>query len=137
RDTFALNLAAGKPAKASNTRGGDARFAAAGVNDGKPDTYWAADDQVRDAWVEIDLGGPATFDVIRLREQIVLGQRVESFAIEVDSGGEFREVFRGSTIGPRRLVRIPATTASRVRVRILQSIACPTLAEIGIFKHAE
>ena len=54
--TFALDLAAGATASASNVRGGDARFAAANVRDANRESYWATDDGVTTPELVLDLG---------------------------------------------------------------------------------
>ncbi|HPJ99508.1 MAG TPA: alpha-L-fucosidase, partial [Candidatus Hydrogenedentes bacterium] len=55
-ETFATDFAAGQPAVASNVRGGDEAFGPARALDGDIDTYWATDDDVRTASLEVDLG---------------------------------------------------------------------------------
>ena len=59
---FKTDLAAGKPATASNTRDGDAAFGPQQAVDGKPETYWATDDDATAGWLEIDLGKPTEFN---------------------------------------------------------------------------
>ncbi|MFJ8671546.1 alpha-L-fucosidase [Streptomyces sp. NPDC093589] len=66
--------------------------------------------------------GPYTFDRIGLAEDIRHGQRVERFAVQARSGGAWRTVAEGTTIGHRRILALPgAVTADAVRVRVLES----------------
>ena len=54
-----------------------------------------------------------------LMEDIERGQRVEGFSIEIpDEEGEWKTIFSGTTIGYKRLIRIPDTKAKIIRVRI-------------------
>lgn len=135
RETFARDLARGAKATASVTRGGDARFAASAAADGDPQTYWATDDGVTTGEVVLAFEKPITFDVIRVREFIALGQRVEAFAIDVDEAGSWRELAKGTTIGPRRLLRVSPTTSSRVRLRVSAALACPAISEFALFRQ--
>ena len=45
-------------------------------------TYWATDDGVTSPTVEFSTSEEIEFDVIRVREYVPLGQRVEAFAVE-------------------------------------------------------
>ena len=94
--TFATDLARGARASASNVRGGDARFAAANVLDGKRDTYWTTDDAVTTPELVLDLGRPVTFNVVSLREHLPLGQRVEDWALDAWRDGAWREFAKGT-----------------------------------------
>ena len=77
-----------------------------------------------------------TFDVVDLREEVgSRGQCVEAFAIEVWDGERFTEVATGTTIGFRRLVRLPLTTARGLRVRIRQSRSETRLAHISLHRQ--
>lgn len=130
-ETFKTNLAAGKPVKADSTRAG---FEAASIVDGKGDTYWTTPEGVIKAVLEIDLGGPATFDRAMLQEMISTGQRVEEFSLEGWDGQAWKPIVTATTIGHKRLLRFPEVTASRVRLTILDSRDCPTIREFGLFK---
>ena len=67
---------------------------------------------------EIDAGRPVTFNVIRLREDIRLGQRIDGVTVEAWNEG-WRPVATASSIGPRRLIRLESpVTASRLRARV-------------------
>ena len=135
--TFRTDLARGRPATASNVRGGSPAFAAANVTDGDRDTYWAGDDAVREAWLAVDLGRPTAFDRVRLQEPIRLGQRIESFALDGRLDGRWTEIARGTTIGPRRILRLPPVEADAIRLRILKSQACPALSTFELYKSPE
>lgn len=130
--TFKTDLARGKPASGP-TRASDARFAPGMLTDADPATYWATDDGITTGEAVLDLGAPAQFDVIKLRERIELGQRVERFAIDAWVDGAWKEIAAGTTIGPRRILRIPSTSASRVRLRVLGALACPAISEMSLF----
>ena len=131
-ETFATDFAQGKTATASNTRGNDAAFAPAKALDGNLDTYWATDDEAIESWLEVDLGAPATFNVVRLQENIALGERVRAYRIEIWEDGGWKEIVRGVTIGHKKLDRLPKTTAQKVRVVIEKARACPTLTAFGL-----
>jgi alpha-L-fucosidase len=152
---FGTDFALHQKATASNVRGNDNQFAAGGAVDGNANTYWATDDGVTNASLEVDLDGEKTFNVIRTEEMISLGQRVEKYRVEAFvqgemrgpdvepgqiptiGGGEFiaphwQEICSGATIGYRKLDRFPAVTASKVRLTILAARACPAIKSFGV-----
>jgi alpha-L-fucosidase len=130
--TFGTDLARGARATASNVRGGDTRFAAANVLDGKRDTYWATDDAVATPELVLDLGRPTTFNVVDLREHLPLGQRVEDWALDAWGDGVWREIAKGTAIGSRRLWRGEDVTTTRVRLRITKAPVCPAISEVAL-----
>jgi alpha-L-fucosidase len=135
RGTFQKNLAAKARINASNARGG---FGPRNLLDGDRYTYWATHDPIRTAEVELMLPGETTFNVVRLREYIQLGQRVEAFELDRWAGGKWETFARATSIGACRLLRTEADiTTNRVRLRITASAACPALSELGLFLEAK
>jgi len=132
---FAENLASAAKAKASRVRDNDPAFAADKITDGDQETYWTTDDWTTAAEVEFDLGGDRTFNVAELGEHIRTGQRVSAFVLESWDGTNWKEFARGTTVGYKRLLRFNEVTASKVRLRILDSRVCPTLSSFGLY-HA-
>ena len=135
-DTFDTNLAATAKLTASNVRGHDAAYDPQQLLDDDRYTYWSTDDEVKTPELVIDFGAEQTFSVIRLRENIKLGQRIEAFALDAwrTSDNAWHEFAAGTSIGPARLVRldVPQTT-SKVRLRITRSPVAPALSDFGIF----
>lgn len=132
--TFATDLARDAKATASNTRGGDRQFAPGNVVDGKRDTYWATDDAVTAAELVLDLGKPVTFNAVRVREYLPLGQRVDAIALDSWNDGEWKQFATATSIGNQRLLRTASITASKVRLRVTKAAACPAISEIGLFR---
>ncbi len=135
------DLARGRATTASNVRGAgkDESFASACIVDGDAATYWATDDDKRVAKIEITLDGTKPFDRVVLAEPTWLGQRVARFRIQAASpadGSErvWRTLAEGTTIGHKRIVRVVPTTATHLRVELLESRACPCLS--GVSVHA-
>jgi alpha-L-fucosidase len=128
---FAVDLARGKPATASSSRpGAEPKHAV----DGIPGTFWSPERDGSHSWLEVDLGSPTHFNVIRTQEQIAEGQRVEQYRVEALTGQGWKEVARGTTIGHKKLDRIPVTEASRLRLRIEQSRDVPLIRAVGLYR---
>lgn len=119
------------------TDGRDARFVPRNVIDGRGDTYWATSDTVTTPDLILDLGRATTFNVVRLREYLPLGQRIEAFALEQWRGGGWEPFARGTSVGSTRLVRTGRITTSRLRLRITQAPVSPALSELGLFLEPE
>ena len=130
--------------------GGDAKgrsrgkaFSADKLTDGDLDTFWATKDGQTTAAAVVELPSKATFDVVRVREEIRLGQRVDAWALdaEVDGDGgkkEWKEVVSGMTIGVQTMLVLPEpVTTKRVRLRITEAAASPCIAELSLFKLPE
>jgi alpha-L-fucosidase len=81
----------------------------------------------------LDLGHPITFNVVRLREYLPLGQRIDAFALDQWRDNQWTQFATGTSIGNCRLVRCAPITTDKVRVRITQAPVCPALSEVGLF----
>ncbi len=69
--------------------------------------------------VELFFAGERAFNVLDLREDVAnCGQCVERFVVETWDGAAWSLAQAGTTIGVRRILRLPATTARGVRCRI-------------------
>ncbi|MEK7780773.1 MAG: alpha-L-fucosidase [Verrucomicrobiota bacterium] len=131
--TFKHDLARGAKATASNVRGNDNSFAAKNVLANNAKKYWATDDGVTHAEVVLDFGKPKTFNIVRLREHLPLGQRVDAFALDQWKDGAWVEFATGQSIGSCRLLRRAKLTTEKVRLRITKAVACPAISEVGLF----
>jgi alpha-L-fucosidase len=108
----------------------------ANVLDGKRDTYWTTHDAVTTPSLTLDLRREVTFNVVRLREYLPLGQRIEAVALDQWHNGDWVEFANATSIGNCRLVRGPRITTSRVRVRVTQAPVCPAISEVGLFAES-
>ncbi len=136
RTTFARNLAEGALAIATNTRGDDHNYSPERVLASDAAHYWATDDDARRAELTLIFPAATTFDVVRLREPITLGQRIDSFQLDAWIDGAWREVAHGTSVGSQRLMRLAEPVATtKLRLRI-EAAASPALAEWSVFALA-
>jgi len=132
--TFSSNFAAKARVTASNVRGNARAYAGANLVDNRADSFWATDDAVLAAEAVIDFSRPITFSVIRLRERIRLGQRIDSVAVDRWNTGTWVPLAAATSIGPRRLIRLDKpVTAERLRLRVTEASASPALSEFAVF----
>lgn len=132
--TFADNLARDAKPQASNVRGGDdVAYGPQKLTDADPWSAWITDDEVKTAEVVLELGKEQTFNLIRLREDIRLGQRVDEVAVDVWTLGGWKEVAKAQSIGAMRLWKIEETKTDKMRLRVTQAAACPALSDFGLF----
>jgi alpha-L-fucosidase len=130
---FANNLASDAKVKASSYRGNSAGFSPANLTDGRKDTYWATDDSVKTAEIEIDLGKSRDLKYVVLQEYIRLGQRIKSFTIEAWADHSWQPVASATTIGYKRIIALNGAHTSRIRIRIKDSKACPVISNIEVY----
>jgi alpha-L-fucosidase len=131
--TYARDLARGAAADGDAVRGNADAFSASRVNDGDANTYWATGDGVTSGTIELTWDAPVRFDRIVLQEPVALGQRVEGWSAEVEENGTWTPLASGTTIGHKRIATFPPVTASRLRVRVTKSRACPAISTIGVY----
>ncbi|CTE01067.1 alpha-L-fucosidase [Streptococcus pneumoniae] len=125
-ELYKEDLALGAPALSAD-------FACRHLTDGLETSSWASDADLP-IQLELDLGSPKTFDVIELREDLKLGQRIAAFHVQVEVDGVWQEFGRGFTVGHKRLLRGPLVEAQKVRVMITEAQSIPVLTKISLYK---
>lgn len=135
RNTFANNLAQNAQFKASNSRGKS--YATTALIDKNNGTYWATADDIHEATLIVDLKKNTIFDIISLKEYIPLGQRIDSFMIEVFENNQWKKVYTGASIGAKRLIKFDTPIiANSIKITLKAPVAI-TLSELGIFKKTD
>ena len=132
---LSVDYAEGAMISASDVRGDSEMFSPANLLDEDYDSYWAVDDGIMTPYVTLEFDSPRTFNRVMLQEYIPLGQRVYSFTVEAMSeDGQWTEIARETTIGYKRIVLVPQTTAVALRVNITGSLACPVLNRLALYQ---
>jgi alpha-L-fucosidase len=129
---FSTDLAKGKSAQSTQYRGRN--FIASFVDDGDPDTYWAASDDVKSASVTINLGERTEVNRILIQEYIKLGQRVSRFSVYAMVDEKWVKVTEGTTIGHKVICRFPVVLTTDIRLTIDDSRACPAISNIELYR---
>jgi alpha-L-fucosidase len=137
--TFANNLAKTAAVTATNVRAKNQKlFSPKKLIDGDRYSYWATDDAVTNAAVTLEWKQPVTFNIVRLRENIKLGQRIEKIAVDAFQNTQWQKIAEATSIGANRLIRLPNfITAKKIRIRVVQSPVSIALSDVGIFKEPE
>lgn len=133
REDFKEELVKNKNVEASNIRGNSSKYAPSNVNDGNSETYWTTDDSITTASLTIDLEEPTEVNRFLIQEHIKLGQRVEAFTVEGFINGNWSELASQTTIGYKRILRLPTVVVSKLRLNINKSRACPVISNIEVY----
>jgi alpha-L-fucosidase len=131
--TFAVDLAREAATLTSLPQTSIERFSPYNIIDGCRNTYWYAGDGITAPELILEFSHPVRFDVLGLRENLPLGQRVEAFAIDAWVDGDWCEIAHGTSVGNRRLLRVEEQVTNKVRLRITQAPVCPAIAEFSLF----
>ena len=129
--TFSKNLTRG----ALVIEGENRRSVGNSLIDDSRRTFWMPSSNNETPRVVIDFRRPVEFNVVRLREYLPLGQRVEEFALDKWQNGKWIEFARATSIGNCRLLRTERTSTTKVRLRITRSAAEPAIAELSLFSE--
>jgi alpha-L-fucosidase len=132
-DTFSKNIASNASVEASSFRGGNSAFSPANLVDGDNQTYWATDDGVTQASIEIQLTEASNIKYLVLKEYIALGQRVSKFNVEMMTDSGWKTLSTHTTIGYKRIIALKSITTKAIRVNILESKGCPVISEVMLY----
>ena len=83
--------------------------------------------------VELDLGRPARIDHVITMENIAKGERVREYIIEGLVSGRWKELCRGSSIGYKKIDSFNPTEVSKVRLRVIKSVAEPQVRQLAVY----
>ena len=131
--SFATNLLETAKIKATDTRGKD--FPVKHLIDGDLKTYWATKDEAHTPVIEAIWKEEQTFDLIRLREFISLGQRIESLEVDARVNGNWQKIGSATSIGACRIIGLDKpVTADGIRIRVLASPVPVTFSDLGVYR---
>lgn len=130
---FEKDLARSATASGAKWRAQYPDFQPSRTIDGKEGTYWSLNDGETRGDIELRWQRPIECDLLEVREQIKLGQRVKSFSVEAWQRGAWQSLYVGTTIGRRRLIAFPRLRTDHIRVRILDARACPVIPRISVY----
>ncbi len=83
--------------------------------------------------LEVDLGGEKKITHVVVEEEIAKGQHILKYAIDVLAGGNWKTVAERQSIGRKRIERFqPAIAAEKVRLRVVQANAIPSVSGVTI-----
>lgn len=128
------------------TKGEKRNYEAKNMTDNNKDTYWAANDGVKNATITLTWKKPQTIHYVSLMEYIKLGQRIKKFYIETSEDGttftKRASNVETTTVGYKRIIPLNGSTknsysegykAKAVRIVIEDAKACPTLHTVQVF----
>ncbi len=132
--TFASNLAQKALISVTNSRAKN--YNTNFILDRNKNTYWATADNIKEATLTLEFKEAIDFDIISLQEYVPLGQRIDSYSVEVMQNNRWKVIATGASIGAKRIIKInDAVNTNKVRVK-LSAPVCLTLCEFGIYKKA-
>lgn len=132
--TFEHDLTKEAKIYASNTRGKSSKFDVTNMINDDKNSYWATDNDVNHATIGVEFKTPVSVSYIVLQEYIRLGQRVKSFNIEVLENDTWTEVYRGTTVGYKRIAKLKnSVTTSQIRINFKDSKASLVLSNLEIY----
>jgi len=120
-------------ATASNVYRREPAYGPAKAIDGDDETRWATDAGTKQAWLEVDLGQPMTFDSVEINE--AYAGRVRSFELQHRDGQQWKTFSHGTTLGARFSTRFSPITAQRVRLNVLNATDGPTITEFQLLQR--
>lgn len=116
-ETFKTNLAEGRVDETLTDKRLDSYIT---LQDGKP--------------YELNFRKKITFDRVALQENIAEGQRNKEALLEYWDGKNWTIITKFTTIGHKRLLRIPTIKTNKIRITVLESLQPVQLAEVGFYK---
>jgi alpha-L-fucosidase len=87
--------------------------------------------------IVVDVPHEATFNIIRIKEDIRLGQRVEAVTVETMGSDAWTPLASTTSIGPRRIIRLDKPVSGRkIRLNVTKSAAPAVISEFALFHEA-
>ena len=102
--------------------------------DGTGAKVWRAPEDVKSAWLEVDLGQPVAISGFGLDEPDVWPRMKQRFTLEVPDGAGWRKIADGKTVGHGVTQNIPTVTARKFRLTMECDKGAPGVAELQLYQ---
>ena len=108
----------------------DSNYGALQAFDEDAQTRWATDDGTKQAWIIADFLKLQTFSRVHISE--AYPNRVQKFEFQYRDGGDWKNIFTGTTLGNNFQKSFAPVTAQEFRLNIIDATAGPTISEIEL-----
>ena len=124
-------LTAHRPATASDVHPAGTQYGADKAVDDDPNTRWATSDEVKEAWLEVDLLQPVTIERLIIKE---LDPRLTKYELQYRAAPEepWRSAYQGTSAGIDFETSFSPVTARYVRLQIFDATLPPTIWEFQV-----
>jgi alpha-L-fucosidase len=83
--------------------------------------------------LELTFPEKSAFDLIVIQEEILQGERVREYSLEIKQAGAWRPLAQGSCIGHKRIHRLPLIEAEAIRLKVGKARALPLIRELAVY----
>jgi len=125
------SLTRGKKVRVSNFYQNQEQWKAELAVDGNSATRWATDYGIKQAWLQVDLGGPTTFSEAGIGEAL---DRIRKFELQKKENGEWVSFYQGTTIGTSAWLSFEPVTTQYVRLFVTEAVEGPTICEFNLYE---
>ncbi|MBS3771863.1 MAG: alpha-L-fucosidase [Bacteroidales bacterium] len=132
-EIYNKDLALDAKVKPSEVRTPEHCFSGSHLTDTSFSTVWAPEQGTVESSVELAFSKSIAPRRILIQENINYGQRVREFAVDIRLNGQWKTVRNGTTIGYKRIMKLPGEDIDRLRVRIEDAKASPVLSRIALY----
>lgn len=130
---FSNNLSANAHWEASEIRGNDNEYDPVHLSDESLETFWTVENGTMEGIVTQRFDTTIEFNRVVLQEPIQMGQRISGFVLEYLEDENWVEFAKQTTIGYKRILRVPSISTTAVRIRITDTKAEPLLSTFQLY----
>ena len=134
RSTFSKDYSKGQEVTTSSNLNG---YEAMALTDEDKNSYWVSEANDQNPTIELFLEHQVKVNTFMIQEYLPLGQRIKSFYFEVLTDGNWEQVYEGTTIGNKRLIRFDTQSIEGLRFTITDTKAQVAISNIGLYKAPE
>lgn len=95
--------------------------------------FWMAEESDKKPRLTLQFDSTHTFNLLSIQEYIPNGQRIAAFTVQAQIDENWETIAQETTIGHKRLLRLPENTASALRITFDDVIAAPAISEIKLY----
>jgi len=130
---YSKDLALDAEVTPSGVRSPERCFSGAHLTDTSYSSIWAPEQGTVKSSVELSFSDVIAPRRILLQENINYGQRVKEFAVDIQNNGKWETIQNGTTIGYKRILKLPGRKIEGIRVRIEDAKASPILSRVALY----
>lgn len=104
------------------------------VRDMQSDAWYMPQEGETSVEIEIKLDQKEQVRYLVMQEHIQMSQRIEKFQVYAKKGNKWVRVYKGTTVGYKKIVRLHDIETDMLKIKITDSRVCPTLHFIGVYK---